>query len=308
MSGSARTIAVEMTGGLGNQFFQYAAARALAMRWGTEPVFDVRPFEHDVHSTPWKFQLDRFKIKGRVATAADHALFGRGAYSKNRALRKIQRAIDRWTPGNGIVYREKHGAFVFDEDIFYLAPPALLVGYWQSEKYFKPIRSELLSELELRAPLSPAPQAILRDIRKSPRPVSVHVRRGDYVSNPKAARFHGQCSLRYYEEAMGKMRAQFPDAQFFIFSDDIAWCRDHIRAGSSPVTYVDADSPDKSLAELMLMKACSHHITANSSFSWWGAWLCVHAGQTVIAPRRWVVDPATMVKDVVPETWIRIEN
>ncbi|MFL5812867.1 MAG: alpha-1,2-fucosyltransferase [Bdellovibrionia bacterium] len=302
---SPNIVAVEILGGLGNQIFQYACGRALAHKLGAELVWDLRPFaDYSLR----KFELDRFQIQGRMATPNEQRLFERTQFSKNKLIRKAQRVLSSFSHPPGKSYREKSGPFVYDEQILNLRTPVLLRGYWQSEKYFQDIRPSLLNELQLRDQLNQKSQDILKLIQRSSRPVSLHIRRGDYVSNPEAARFHGQCSLRYYEEAIQWFASNMGEIELFIFSDDIDWCRSNLKTGSSRVVYVDANSASQPEADLMLMKTCSHHIIANSSFSWWGAWLCTQPGQRVIAPKRWIADPNVKTDDVVPSSWIRLEN
>jgi hypothetical protein len=277
----------------------------LAQKIGAELLWDLRPFaDYSLR----KFELDRFRIQGRIATSAEHRLFERTQFSKNRIIRKGQRVLSSFSHRPGTSYREKNGPFVYDDQISKLHSPVLLRGYWQSEKYFGEIRSNLLDELQLREQPNLRSHEILKLIQNSPRAVSLHIRRGDYVSNPEAARFHGQCSLRYYEEAIQWFVSNVGEIELFIFSDDIDWCRSNLKTGRSKVVYVDANSASQPEADLMLMKACSHHIIANSSFSWWGAWLCTQPGQKVIAPKHWIADPNVKTDDIVPSSWIRLEN
>jgi len=135
--------------------------------------------------------------------------------------------------------------------------------------------------------------------------VCVHIRRGDYVSNPTTNQFHGNCSLEYYRPAMGIMALKVEDPNYFIFSDDPEWASDSLK-GASSMTTVDHNKADRNYEDLRLMSLCKHHIIANSTFSWWGAWLCKYTGKIVIAPRRWFRDELLNTSDLIPTGWKRI--
>ena len=135
--------------------------------------------------------------------------------------------------------------------------------------------------------------------------VSVHIRRGDYLSNPAFYRFHGVCAVEYYEAAVGHLAGAVENPCFFLFSDDLDWARRNLRL-DYPVTYVDHNGEDKDYEDLRLMSQCKHHIIANSSFSWWAAWLCANPGKIVIAPRKWFNDPNIDTADIIPASWRRI--
>ena len=132
--------------------------------------------------------------------------------------------------------------------------------------------------------------------------VSLHIRRGDYVSNPAAAQFHGLCEIPYYQAAVESLKQHFPDIHVYVFSDEPEWAQSHLRL-DVPTFFVESNSGE---VDLELMRNCCHHVVANSSFSWWGAWLCALDGQVVHAPKRWFADPRTDTKDVVPSRWIQL--
>jgi hypothetical protein len=135
--------------------------------------------------------------------------------------------------------------------------------------------------------------------------VSVHVRRGDYISNPSAQHFHGTCGLDYYKKAVELILSKVNDPHFFIFSDDVKWVADNfmkeIRA-----TIVDINDGSSAVKDMQLMSACKHHIIANSSFSWWGAWLGSNADKIVIGPRQWFADAAVDTGSVLPDSWYKL--
>jgi Glycosyl transferase family 11 len=190
----------------------------------------------------------------------------------------------------------------FDAAILGAADGSYLEGYWQSERYFAPIAPQLRKEIRLRDALLPTARALESRIRAT-RSISVHVRRGDYVSQPAASAYFHTCQPAYYKRAMDKMLEHEPHAEFFVFSDDMAWSREHIRP-HRPLHFVDLNAPAS--VDLHLLSSCSHHIMANSSFSWWGAWLNDSPTKRVIAPVLWFKDPSIDTRDLLPSTWQRL--
>jgi hypothetical protein len=135
--------------------------------------------------------------------------------------------------------------------------------------------------------------------------VSIHVRRGDYVSDAGTNRFHGTCSVDYYHDAVDRISGFAPASHFFVFSDGIDWAKENLRL-RQPVTYVDFNDGEKNYEDLRLMSLCKHHIIANSSFSWWGAWLNPNPDKIVIAPKKWFNDPSINTDDLIPNSWLRL--
>jgi hypothetical protein len=178
-----------------------------------------------------------------------------------------------------------------------------LVGYWQSEKYFKPIANQLRSELKVKGPLGPEGENLLQAISQS-EAVCLHVRRGDYISDPKVARILQPCSLDYYQGAVRLLSERLLAPYLFVFSDDPQWVSAHLKL-EAPSALVSRPSLAV-VEEFALMSACKHFIIANSSFSWWAAWLSSYPEKTVIAPRRWFSPADWDSQDLVPDTWFRL--
>ena len=290
-------IIVKLYGGLGNQMFQYAAARACGERLQTDVAFDDEYFLHpDRFGSAWPYQLDLLKTQiqkwhSKVPKAAFDPVF--------RLIRRLNRA-GLPTPG---FFFEKPSQY--DERINALSENTFLDGYFQSEKYFKSIRGQLLNELAPKADWGSANEQMARKMAES-ESVSLHVRRGDYVSNPAAARVHGTCDLAYYQRAIEHFEARLKAPTFFVFSDDPDWVKANIRpSSSSDVVYVNQNSGLTSYFDIFLMSRCQHNIIANSSFSWWGAWLNTSANQEVVAPARWYSDIRINTGDIYPETWLK---
>ena len=177
-------------------------------------------------------------------------------------------------------------------------------GYWQSYRYFADAADKIRQELTPRDPMEPGNAAVAAEI-DAVEAVSLHVRRGDYVTNAGAAPFHGLCSLDYYRAAVNHVRARVGAPHLFIFSDDHDWARDNLRF-DLPTTYVVANPPDRGFRDMQLMARCRHHITANSSFSWWGAWLNPRHDKIVVAPQAWFADPKIDTRDLIPQGWTRL--
>ncbi len=179
-----------------------------------------------------------------------------------------------------------------------------LQGYWQSEKYFKDIEKIIRDDFTFSE--EPDYQnKQMADTIKCCEAVSLHVRRGDYVSNPVTTEYHGICSEDYYRRAVREVERYCKNPQFFVFSDDPSWAKENLETGY-PTTIIDFNGSEKDYEDLRLMSLCQHHIIANSSFSWWGAWLSWNPQKIVIAPKKWFNRPEINTQDLIPESWIRI--
>ena len=284
MSGDGRPALIISTlaGALGNQMFQYAAGRALALRHGTELRLDLG----------WLAPRSRFVYELDVF-ALDVELVWTYRHMRRARLRELFRLAPPVRQQDW-----KREGFTFDPGVLALPANARLAGYWQSEKYFADQADAIRADFAFTDPLDEQNADAAAQIAASIA-VAVHVRRGDYVTDPGARDFLGTLPLDYYSSAAELVRRRAPDAHFFVFSDDPDWCRAHLRLGG-PTTFVDHNEGRGAL-DLRLMTLCRHHVIANSSFSWWGAWLARPEGQIVVAPRRW--GAASDAGDVVPDRW-----
>lgn len=278
--------------------FQYALGMRLAYSNAVPFKLDISALENDPLR---KFELDHFAIGADLATA-DEVKF---CTATNRRNSRFSRLLAGLRPVHKQrVIRER--SFNFDPKILLAGPVAYLEGYWQSEKYFKGfeeiIRSEFVFNSEPDSSNKDLGNAIL-----SSNAVSMHVRRGDYVSNAATNQFHGVCSIEYYRKAVEFIAHKYPAPHFYIFSDDPDWVRLHISL-DYPVTYVDKNTGEKSFEDMRLMSLCKHHIIANSTFSWWGAWLCMNPEKTIIAPERWFNKADIDTADLIPANWKRLSD
>lgn len=286
-------IIARVYGGLGNQMFQYALGRRLALDRGVSLWLDTSwyrdPLPPGVEART--FALNRFNTAYRELPRWIERHLPRNAPGGDRPAR------NRWARLCPTLFAER--GMAFDADVLRAPAHALIDGYWQSEKYFRETASEIRRDFALRRPLSNRAREFHVEIAKG-QSVSLHVRRGDYVTNPASAAFHGTCSAEWYRDAMEMMLDQVGPATFFVFSDDQPWARDNLpRLG--PLRFVDAGA-ERPEEDLHLMASCDHHIIANSSFSWWGAWLNPRSESRVIAPRRWFLVEADL-SDRIPARW-----
>lgn len=286
-------IMVNLKGGLGNQMFQYALGRKLSLANKDALMFDtgglVRAEMSGDVSRP--FALGAFRISGSVASPelAARARYPYGILSRLSHILKTK------------LLRQMHVGW--EPALLHLQGSVYLDGYFQSPKYFDDIRTTLLQDFTLKGAPSETVEKFQASMAEK-ESVSIHVRRGDYVSNAKVQSAYGTCSLRYYQEAMEMIRGCVPSPSWFVFSDDISWVKEHF-AFPDEVTYV-SDHSITDAEELTLMAACAHNIIANSSFSWWGAWLNPNREKIVIAPDPWFDSKKNEHKDLIPDSWIQI--
>jgi hypothetical protein len=296
-------ILVRLMGGLGNQMFQYAAARRLAETHGTVLKIDTSLLlNSNPLDTPRDFALGCFRISAEFTSANESRLCEKLRSQATSPLYRLLKKCGLYRSTGTMHYVRQQGP-AFDPAILQLPDNVCLDGYWQSEKYFPGIRALLKNEFNLRIPLAGEDDRLAERIRACAA-VSLHVRRGDYLSNPHAAQHHGTCDMDYYDRAVRFIREKIPSAQLFIFSDDPHWVEVNM-SYDLPTTIVSKSDGEPEGRDLTLMSSCRHHIIANSSFSWWGAWLGDDPEKIVIAPKRWFNDPARSTGDIIPEGWLR---
>jgi hypothetical protein len=287
-------IIVKLMGGLGNQMFQYAAGRCLSHLHKTELKLDLSYLNADPANkyTKRNYALDVFNINADVATEADLKRF----HPLERG--KITRTLMRKLP---ILYSKviaNESGHNFMKEFYSFPKDVYLNGFWQSEYYFEPVEELLRKEFTLKQNLI-GENLLLADQIDNCNSVSLHVRRGDYISNKEAQEFHGSCSLEYYEKAIATLK-QKGNVEVFVFSDDISWAKENIK--TDKIHFITQNNPGH--IDMHLMSLCKHNIIANSSFSWWGAWLNQNPEKTVVAPKNWFTD--VHLKDIYPKDWIVI--
>lgn len=297
-------ILVRLMGGLGNQMFQYAAARRLAWKHRTTVKLDLSFLEGcQAGNTTRKFELHHLCIDAERASDEDVArMTGGGESLLEATCSRIAGVVGLPRRRQGIRYSERH--FHFDPALLELPDGCYLEGYWQSERYFADIGDIVRREFAVKSPLS-GKNGALAALMQTDNSVFIHIRRGDYVASPSINAFHGTCPIGYYRDAVAKMEASVADPSYFVFSDDPEWVKDNLRL-SRPMTVVEHNGVDAGYEDLRLMGFCRHSIIANSSLSWWGAWLSMAPDKIVIAPRRWFNDPAVNTEDLYLAGWLRL--
>jgi hypothetical protein len=278
--------------------FQYAAGRSRSLELGAPLLLHVSDFaDYGLHQG---FQLDQgFGCDFQFAQESDvRRLLGWRGY--RLARRVLRRKVAVALRGEKFVM-EPH--FDYWPGISSVARESYLAGCWQSEKYFRNIEAVIRRDFSFKTPLTGLNAEWASRIADSTS-ISLHVRRGDYVANPKALAVHGLCGPDYYHLAADRFVRELPAPEFFIFSDDIAWVREHLQI-AQPCHYIDNNKGADSYNDMHLMSLCRHHIIANSSFSWWGAWLNPRTDKKVIAPRRWFAN-GRPVHDLIPAGWVTL--
>lgn len=281
-------ITVILKGGLGNQMFQYATARAVAEE--NKDQLYLNTFWFDTQSKR-ELNIKDFNIQGEII---ETGLIKRLAY-------KIPLFKKRGIIGD--TYIKEQERFVFDESIFKTSGSIIMEGYWQNEKYFKDIRDTLKKEFSLKKPLGGQAHDIKNKIDNC-NSVSLHFRRGDYIKNEKLNKIYGASPMKYYRQALDIVSDKVEDSTLFIFSDDIGWVKENFKINKQ-VTYV-SQKDIKDTEELILMSRCKHNIIANSTFSWWAAWLNDYEEKLVIAPQKWFNNSNRKTSDLIPNSWKRI--
>jgi len=333
-------IIARLEGGLGNQMFQYAAARRLAEKHSCPLKLDLSWFNTQQLR---QYKLSCFNIYENFATPQElEAIIGNYSITEwlslkiSRKLGFKQSVADLNTyreVSSGITFNNTHtgwwiarikhkfgfyrsdldlhkrGKYIrekhhhFDPDILEASNYIYLDGFWQSPKYFSDVESIVRQEFTLRSHQSSLCAQIVEQITNT-FSVSLHVRRGDMANDPQANQLHGTCNLNYYKRAVEHIANHVREPHFFVFSDDPTWVKENLKL-NFPSTLVSCHNSLVDNEEMYLMSRCQHHITANSTFSWWGAWLNPSPNKLVVAPQKFFADFACDhdVKDLYPTTW-----
>ncbi len=285
-------VIVKIIGGLGNQLFQYAYAKSLQLK-GYDVKIDISAFnEYKLHGG---YQLDKYKIS--LISSKDYEnkqFYSRKLFSKILYKLNLKRKN---------IHKESN--LLFDSSLLQIRDNTYMEGYFQSEKYFNNIRNVLLEECTIKAKLSDYALKIKQDIESFNNSCSIHVRRGDFT-NKDNKNIHGSCSLEYYRNAIDYMEKKYNNMKYYIFSDDISWCKENLKIKN--IEYIDCVENRIPHEDIYLMSLCKHNIIANSSFSWWGAWLNKNKDKIVISPKRWFTSNylQEQSKDIMCESWIKL--
>ncbi|MCL2389066.1 MAG: alpha-1,2-fucosyltransferase [Elusimicrobia bacterium] len=287
--------AVKLAGGLGNQMFQYAFAKAHQHKHKTPVLFDKTVY-HPAYNR--SFDLAHFNCKMEFTTPA-----------KNRWPKILRKLLKR----DGKKFKSNFGAHYFNDvkeshglkfypHLLENTDNAYYAGCFQSEKYFIDIRDILLKDFTLKEKLNAANSAILEDI-KSKNSVSLHIRRGDYITVNNG--IHFAVEQDYYQKAVSYIAEKIKYPYFFVFSDDAKWCKENLKL-ELPMQIVNINDALHGFYDLELMKNCKHNIIANSTLSWWGAWLNENRDKVVIMPQKWNLLDTSTYENIFPQGWIKL--
>ncbi len=273
---------VNISGGLGNQMLQYAFACKLKHLFPSEEIcLDLTNFKgYGWHAYELKYV---FNVKLPVASTIQLLRFTLPISKNSKWGRLLHGYLGRFFDRN--VYTENRSDyFRFTNDPLEITGPCYYDGTWFNEGYFADIKNEILDVFSFKRPLNSYCESIKKRIL-STNSVSIHVRRGNYLLFDA---YKGICDKEYYERAITYVKEHIEDPHFFVFSNDIQWCRDNLATLMNNFTFVENNDPQNNYVDMQLMSYCKHNIIAHSSFSWWGAWLNNHPGKIVVAPYKWV--------------------
>lgn len=294
-------IEVALNGGLGNQLFQYAAARALAQKYQTNLVLDLIPLYSKLQlknaATFRPYELEHFNIQAacKLPFFTNKYLYpiAKSAFYVHKFSKKLQLNY----------FKENH--FEFDSSMLAQPDNTYLDGHFQSEKYFKSIEHIIRKELTFKNNLDAVNLATQQKIEQS-NAVAIHIRRGDYISIKRNASKFATISIRYYLNAIQYIAAKISSPIFYIFSDDIEWAKENLKV-DFPLFFINHNnSAAAAYKDMQLMSLCKHNIIANSTFSWWSAWLNNNPEKIIIAPQKWFEDSSINSNDIYPTEWIKL--
>lgn len=286
-----------LKGGLGNQMFQYAAAKGCLQK-GEDIYLDLTFLEkHNITTdefTARSLELDIFPhIQSKTLSKFYLNLYN-GQSKISKKLKKIGLL------NHALVLQNSHELvdFSLKKKVTYLD------GFFQSEKYFKHIRAGLLNDFKFPE-LDERNELAKQKIIISENATAIHIRRGDYITNKAAAAYHGVLPLSYYEKSLELLSQELNNPiEVFVFTNDVEWVRNNFKIQKSNLNFIEGNVGKDSWKDMALMSFCKHHIIANSSFSWWGAWLSERNGN-VYAPYNWFSDIADKysINDFIPKIW-----
>lgn len=290
-----RVKVVKFLGGLGNQMFQFAFYAALSEKFGERVKADISGFKnYGLHNG---YELQRiFPVNLKYSSGWENFVLGGGSDIVSLKLR-LRLGITVSS------YYEQKGASYYDAAIFEDYSSTYYWGFWQNEKYFSEISDKIKASFSFESVLKER-NAEMEQMIKGSNAISIHVRRGDYVNHSLHG---GVCDLDYYRKAIMHIETICKDPTYFVFSDDIDWCRENLQI-KRDCYFIDWNKGTESYIDMQLMSLCKHNIIANSSFSWWGAWLNSNRGNVVVAPGKWFAEQEVdrHASDLIPARWTRV--
>jgi len=289
-------ILVELKGGLGNQLFQYAAGLALSEFHKVPLKVDIANLKlpDETIGTYRKYVLSNLQIPPVIANEVEINSF------KGNVAKKIYRFLPIQFKS---IFKEKY--FHFNPSFWKTKKTVYLKGNFQSDKYFNDFCESIIEKISFDGTQhSTVSKMVLEKISNS-ESLSIHIRRGDYVSNKIANDVLGTLPIEYYQQAYQLLSSKTSIKRSFVFSDDIKWAKQNLHFVKE-VSFVETDDVNRDIEDFYLMQHCKHNIIANSSFSWWAAYLNPNPNKIVIAPERWFNKAPLNTKDLYPNTWLKV--
>ena len=296
-------IIISIFGGLGNQMFQYACGKSLAEKLGVELKLDI---SHLIDRTPREnftyrdFELGQFQIKDQIATPDEVRKFIPNLWNASQFVIQFYKVI-RYFNGNNYYFEKKK--YQYENRFESIKANTYLYGYFQSEKYFIQNKYLITNSFKLKNNLDIYNNTLLSKIN-SENSVSVHIRRGDFLQSS----FNLLDVKSYYEKAIDFIQNKIENPVFYFFTNDFEWTKENFDRFDINKTIINHNNGDKSYIDMVLMSSCKHNICANSSFSWWGAWLNQHSDKIIIAPKQWFKnqEDTFLTYDMIPENWLQL--
>lgn len=280
--------------------FQYAFGKALAIKNNTELTLSTSylqsklPFKR--WTTPMQYELDIFRLKANL----EENIFSNKLYP----FAKMEHLL-REKMNDSKMNVVKETQFHFQPALLDAPDNSFVKGNFQSEKYFESIESVIRDEFKFTKQLDLENLKWKNEILNS-NSVSIHIRRGDYISLKQNANKFAQIPLSYYQSAITYISQNLPSSVFFVFSDDIKWVKENL-ISDAPLHFIENNNtPQTSHFDMQLMSLCKHNIICNSTFSWWSAWLNNNPQKIVIAPQNWFADISINSQDIIPDEWIKL--
>ena len=291
---------VKLMGGLGNQMFQYAFGRALSLKHNIPLALDLSSLGQKTGvDTPRNYELDIFNIEAQIATLKEIDKFS--IIHNNKILKSIHNSFSFILP----FFQVKEKQFCYNELKNDIHRNTMFVGYWQTEKYFENIKDIIKKDFQFKEPLEGLNAELATKIKVS-NSVGMHIRRGDFISNPVTNKYHGTCNSGYYKNAISYLSQKISgNMKLFIFSDEPGWVKNNLQFNYETI-YIENNNGAKSYEDLRLMILCKHNIIANSSFSWWAAYLNSNVDKVVVAPSQWFNNKTIDTHDLIPDGWIKM--
>ena len=295
-------ILLRLKGGLGNQLFQYAAAKSLALKHNTEVILDLSLLLDRTPLTDMVFRDYELYAFNLEENFANQELIEYYNPLPTSYLKRISNKLKKYIFKPSVYIESTH---LYNSKFFNLPNDSCIIGLFQSEKYFQSIADIIKKEFEFKNSF-PKIVTELGTYIKSKNAICVHVRRGDYISNPIYSSMLGSQSNEYYRNGVTLISEKTNIDELFIFSDDINWCIQNLKF-ETKTTFITNDlATNNHHAHLHLMSLCKHYVISNSTFAWWGAWLSSNQSKIVVAPKVWFKDGLRDETDIIPNSWIKM--